>query len=116
MAMAENGESALLVKSGDKNVGILSERDILLHLAMCKSAVHSKPVSRAMHEVHEVDIDEDIQYALKLMANRQVRHLIVRRNDQIAGIISIGDLVKEHIDDQEGAIASLCHYITGMPD
>jgi CBS domain-containing protein len=115
-AMAENGESALLVRSGETNVGIISERDIVLHLATSNGDVYNKPVWRAMHEVHEVDADHDVQHALSLMTSRRVRHLIVRRDNQIAGIVSIGDLVKVRIDEQEGSITSLCHYITGTPD
>jgi CBS domain-containing protein len=116
-AMAENAESALLVRSNDgKNVGILSERDIVLHLATSNGDVYNKPVWRAMHEVHEIDAEQDVQCALNLMVNRRVRHLIVRRDGHIAGIVSIGDLVKVRIDEQEGSISSLCHYITGMPD
>jgi CBS domain-containing protein len=50
-----------------------------------------------------------------LMASRNVRHLIVRRRGEIIGLVSIGDLVKALIDEQEVVITSMDHYIRSAP-
>jgi CBS domain-containing protein len=116
LAMTRYGVSSLLVQSHEASVGILSERDIVRRLALAMGAVYDTPVWQAMHEISEVDSDQDIQHAMGLMTDRNVRHLIVREHGDIVGVISIGDLVKAYIDDQAGAITSLNHYITGVPD
>lgn len=114
--MARHGVGSLAVRSGGTIIGILSERDLVLRLASGAGAVIVMTVRDAMHEVHEIDWDDDIRHAMALMTDRQVRHLLVRREGMLVGIVSIGDLVKATIAEQEGAIASLQHYITGQPD
>ena len=111
--MAELGVSSLLVRSGDLNIGLLSERDVVLSLAKSVGDIYNMPVWQAMNEIHEVDADQNVQHALTLMTNRNTRHLIVRRNGEITGLVSIGDLVRSHIDDQEVVITSMDHYIRG---
>jgi len=114
--MDRHGVGSLAVRSAGAIIGILSERDLVLQLARGAGAVVATTVRDAMHELHEIDWDDDVHYAMTLMTNRQVRHLLVRRQGALAGIVSIGDLVKATIAEQEDAIASLHQYITGQPD
>jgi CBS domain-containing protein len=116
MAMNRYGVSSLLVQAEEVSVGILSERDIVCRLALAMGAVYHTPVWQAMHEISEVDSDQDVSHAMALMTDRKIRHLIVREHGDIVGVISIGDLVKAYIDEQAGAITSLGHYIIGVPD
>jgi CBS domain-containing protein len=111
-AMAINGISSLLVLSGDDPVGIIAEHDLVVRLAATARGVFTLPVWQAMHEAHEIDIDDDVVRALELMSQKHVRHLLVSRNGVLAGIVSIGDLVKIRIDEQQGAINNLSHIIT----
>ena len=116
LAMTCHGVSSLLVRSSEAHVGILAERDIMRRLALATADVYDTPVWQAMHEICDVDSGEDIHHAMDLMTNRQIRHLIVREHGDVVGVISIGDVVKAYIDEQDGAITSLNHYITGVPD
>lgn len=113
--MAKHGVGSLAVRSGDAIIGILSERDVILRLASVAGAAIAAPVREAMHTLQEADWDDDIRLAMTLMTNRQMRHLLVRREGALVGIVSIGDLVKATIDEQEGAIATLQQYITSQP-
>lgn len=114
--MAKHGIGSLAVRSAGAIIGILSERDLVLRLASGAGAVVATTVRDAMHELHEIDWDDDVRHAMTLMTDRQVRHLLVRRQGELVGIVSIGDLVKATIAEQEGAIATLHQYITGQPD
>lgn len=114
--MARQGIGSLAVRSGDSIIGILSERDVVLRLASHAGGVMAMAVRDAMHPIHTVEWDDDLRHAMSLMTDRQVRHLLVRRDGKTIGIVSIGDLVKATIADQEGAITRLHHYITGQPD
>ncbi len=113
--MARHGIGSLAVCSDGVIIGILSERDVVLRMASDAGAVINTPVREAMHTKQEVDWDDDIHTAMTLMTDRQVRHLLVRRQGVLVGIVSIGDLVKTTIAEQEGAIATLQQYITGQP-
>lgn len=114
--MTVHGVSSLLVRADQVYVGILSERDIVQRLAQTTGSICDTPVWQVMHEICDVDCDEDIQHAMGLMTDRRIRHLLVRDHGEPIGVISIGDLVKAYIDDREGAITSLSHYIAGIPD
>lgn len=115
-AMARHGIGSLAVRSGDTIIGILSERDVVLRLASDAGAVMALAARDAMHAIHTVDWQDDVRQAMTLMTDRQVRHLLVQREGTTVGVVSIGDLVKETIAEQEGEITRLHHYITGQPD
>jgi predicted transcriptional regulator len=110
--MAEKDVGALLVMDGEKLVGIFSERDyarkvILKH----KSSKHIAVREIMSSEVVSASPDLDCEQALALMTARHIRHLPVVENDQIVGVVSIGDLVKAVIDYHKQDNKALNQYI-----
>lgn len=112
-AMSSQGVGALAVRSNGTIIGLLSERDLVLRLARDGTRTATEPISDAMQPTVEIDIDEDLNTGLGLMTNRRRRHLLVRDGDRVAGMVSIGDLVKATLEEQAGTISSLHQYITG---
>ena len=112
--MAEKEVGALLVMDGTKTVGVISERD-------CLRKVFLKGRSAAEIEVKEIMTkrviyappDHSVEECMALMTDRRIRHLPVLENGRLMGVISIGDLVKAIIDEQQFIIDQLVHYITG---
>jgi CBS domain-containing protein len=112
--LAEKNIGALLVMDGGRLAGILSERDTARKMILQSLPADTTPVSQIM-TTHVITITPEytIQECMALMTDRRVRHLPVMEGDQLAGIISIGDVVKEIIADQEFTIQHLERYITG---
>ena len=96
---------ALLVKEGDKVAGIISERDYLRKVILKGRSSKATPVVSVTptHTVHE---------AMALMTQKRCRHLPVFKDEQLAGMLSIGDLVKAIIADQELQIQVLEDYVS----
>jgi predicted transcriptional regulator len=91
---------ALLVMSGDAIVGIISERDVVRALSQHGETLLSMHVKDIMvHRLITVSPDDSLDHAMKLMTHHHVRHLPVIRDRKLAGIISIGDVVKRRLDD-----------------
>jgi CBS domain-containing protein len=112
--MADKNVGALLVLDGDAITGILSERDyarkVILHGKSSKELQVSEIMSSKVYFVSPTDNVDD---CMALFTNKRVRHLPVLDNEQLVGIISIGDVVKAVIADQEFTIRHLENYITG---
>ena len=112
--MAERSVGALLVMQGNRLVGIVSERDyarkvILLGRASADTAVH-EIMSRELVTVSPLDTTD---HCMRLMTQRRIRHLPVIDQGELVGVLSIGDLVKAVIADQQLEIEQLQHYIAG---
>jgi len=93
---------ALVVARDDRVLGIISERDIVRAFAQYGESVASMPVKDIMtHGLITVAPGDDLNHVMRVMTRYRVRHLPVLRNDKLAGIISIGDVVKRRLDDLE---------------
>jgi CBS domain-containing protein len=94
---------AMVVSSDGRSVdGMVSERDVAYALAAHGSALTTLPVSRLTTKVVLVCSPEDsILHVMKLMTQRRIRHLPVKKGDQLVGIISIGDVLKHRLDELE---------------
>jgi CBS domain-containing protein len=112
--MAEKDVGALLVLEHDKVVGIFSERDYARRVILEGKSSKTAPVRDLMaRQVYSVGPDELIETCMKLMTDKHIRHLPVMENDQLIGIITIGDVVKKMISDQDFTIHQLEKFITG---
>ncbi|MFZ5668738.1 MAG: CBS domain-containing protein [Pseudomonadota bacterium] len=103
---------AMVVVDGDKVVGIVSERDIVRMVAEEGAAALNRPVEVCMtRDVVFATPGETVDSLLGRMTDRKIRHLPVMREGRLAGIISIGDLVKHKISEVEAEADGLKAYI-----
>lgn len=114
--MAEKNIGAVLVMEADKVVGILSERDYARKIILMGKASVDTPAKEIMtSRVMCVRPQETAEQCMALMTEKKVRHLPVLEGDRLAGIISIGDVVKATIAQKEFIIGQLEEYIRGTP-
>ena len=112
--LAERDVGALLVIQGEKLVGILSERDYARKVILQGKASMNTTVSEIMTaNVIAISPNRSVEEAMALMTERHIRHLPVVEDEQVVGLVSIGDLVKYIIADQEFMIEQLERYISG---
>ena len=112
--MAEHDIGAVLVCEGDQLAGIFTERDYARKVVLVGRASKDSPVSAIMTaNVVCVRPNSTVEECMGLMTERRVRHLPVIENGHLVGLISIGDLVKATIDEQEFTINQLKNYIAG---
>ena len=110
--MAQKDIGALLVTDAGRVVGILSERDYARKVILQGKSSHDIPVREIMTSgVVTVDPSKSVEDCMALMTQRRIRHLPVCEGDKLVGIVSIGDLVKEVIAEQEQTIRQLESYI-----
>jgi CBS domain-containing protein len=113
--LAEHRIGAVVVSGDGTSVdGIASERDIVRALARRGAAVMSEPVAAIYTaEVHTVTPGTSLEDVMRMMTERRVRHAPVVTDGRMGGIVSIGDVVKNRIDELETERAALTDYITG---
>jgi CBS domain-containing protein len=113
--MAEKNVGALLVMSGDRLLGVMTERDytrkVALHGKSSKDTRVREIISSSYIWASPFHTVED---CMRLMTNHRVRHLPVLEGHRVTGIVSIGDLVNWTINAQHEAINQLESYITGQ--
>lgn len=112
--MAERDIGAVVVKQGDKPIGLFSERDYARKLILVGRASKDTPVGEAMtqHVAYALP-SQTVEECMALMTDKHVRHLLVMEQGALLGLVSIGDMVKAIIDEQQFIIEQLEHYISG---
>ena len=112
--LSERNIGALLVIRGETLEGIVSERDYARKVILKGKASMKTPVREIMtSEVIAVEPKCTIEEGMALMTEKRLRHLPVVEGDKVVGMISIGDLVKAVIAEQQFVIEQLEHYISG---
>jgi CBS domain-containing protein len=113
--MAEKNIGALVVVEHGKIVGLVSERDYARKLVLMARSPKDTPLGEIMSSpVMYVRPDQTSDECMALMTQNRMRHLPVMDGGQLIGLISIGDLVKATISEQQFVIEQLEHYITGQ--
>ena len=114
-SMAEKHIGALLVMEGNTIVGILTERDYARKIALLGRSSLTTRVSEVMTKaVMYVNPSQTSEECMVLMTQNRLRHLPVVEDGELLGMISIGDLVKDIISQQQFIIDQLEHYISGQ--
>ncbi|MEQ8444683.1 MAG: CBS domain-containing protein [Pelagibacterium sp.] len=110
--LARHNIGAVVVVDNGKVEGIISERDVVRHLAGSAEGFRSKPVSTLMtREPKTCRKSDTVDSAMNIMSQGRFRHLPVVENGQLIGIISIGDVVKRKIEEAEQEAGALREYI-----
>jgi CBS domain-containing protein len=114
-ALRDRGVGALVVTpDGDEMVGIISERDVVRALASHGAGTLGRTVASAMtDEVITCDPTDSVEELMAMMTERRVRHVPVCDEGSLAGIISIGDVVKARLGQLEQENNQLYDYIQG---
>ncbi len=112
--MAVKDVGALLVMEGEHVAGIFTERDYARKIALMSRSSRDTLVREVMTgAVMYVRPDQTSEECMALMTENRIRHLPVMDGDRLFGLVSIGDLVKDIISEQQFTIQQLEHYITG---
>jgi CBS domain-containing protein len=112
--MAEKDIGALMVLDGDKLAGIFSERDYARKVILHGKASRETSVREIMtSKVVCVRPNNTVDECMALMTDKRIRHLPVVDDKRVIGVISIGDVVKEMLAEQQFIIEQLEHYIAG---
>lgn len=112
--MALRRAGALLVMSGPALDGIISERDYAREVILQGRASKDTQVKEIMtSRVYTVELTTSVDTALAIMTEKHIRHLPVVEGEDVVGVVSIGDLVKEVISEKQETIEQLENYIRG---
>ena len=105
--------AVVVIGAEDEIAGVLSERDVIRHIARSGAAALSMKVADAMtRDVITALPSERVDVCLERMTDRRIRHLPVMRDGALAGVVSIGDLVKWKIAEAEAEAESLKSYVS----
>jgi CBS domain-containing protein len=114
--MAQRDIGALLVMKDDKLCGIFSERDYARKVVLAGKASKDTPVSEVLTaKVLWVPPERTVEECMALMTDKHIRHLPVLEGERVVGMLSIGDVVRSLIWQQQFIIGELERYISGVP-
>ena len=112
--MSEKGIGALLVMEDGKLKGIFSERDYARKVILKGKSSKETPVGELMtKKVFYIDPQKTTNDCMAMMTAKRIRHVPVIEDNQVIGIVTIGDVVNQIISEQEVTINHLENYITG---
>lgn len=112
--MDEKGAGALLVMTGDKVNGILSERDCVRKVELQGRTSRGTKVDEIMtSDVITVQVTENLEDCMSTMLESNIRHLPVYEGTRLIGLLSVRDVLREMVDVQKSLIAQLERFITG---
>ena len=112
--MAPKNVGALLVVDNGKLIGIFSERDYARKVILKGKSSKATTVGELMtREVFKAGPKDTLQESMALMTAKHIRHMPVLKNDQLIGIVTLGDVVKQIISEQNFKINELEKYISG---
>ena len=110
----EKNIGALMVVDGDQVLGVFSERDYVRKIIIKGRSSKDTPIRDIMtSDIIHAELDATIDDCMSLMTEKHIRHLPIYADGKLTGMISIGDLVKAIIAEQQRTIEHLGHYITG---
>jgi CBS domain-containing protein len=113
--MCRSHVGALLVEENEQPIGIVSERDIMTRLVLERRDAATTTVAEIMtRDVLCIDPEHEPEEVMALMTERRVRHLPVVEGRRVVGIVSIGDLVRWAIRNQEFEVRILRDYVCGV--
>jgi len=112
--MSNRNTGALLVMDGKTVVGILSERDCVRKVELEGKTPKNTRVREIMtSKVITIEANEQLEVCMRLMLDRNIRHLPVYDGGKLLGLISVRDVLREVVEVQRSMISQLEHYITG---
>jgi CBS domain-containing protein len=112
--MAEKEIGALIVTDKGTVAGVLSERDYARQVILKGRASDSTAVREIMTSpVISAESRQQVQSCMELMSDKRIRHLPIIDDGELVGVISMGDIVKSVIAEQQHTIEQLEHYVTG---
>jgi CBS domain-containing protein len=112
--MADKNTGVVLVLENGKVAGILSERDCVRRLDLHGRAARDTQVKEIMtSKVLYVQAEQTLEECVAIMIDKNIRHLPVFEGEELVGLISARDALKEMVDEQKFTISQLEHYITG---
>ena len=112
--MSEKNIGAVMVTENDKLVGIFSERDYARKVVLNDKSSDSTRISEIMtSNVFTVKTTSSIDDCMKIMTDKNFRHLPVVDDEKLVGVISLGDAVRFVIEEQKNTIKNLENYISG---
>jgi len=113
-SMCERNIGAILVCRGKHAVGILSERDCIRRVMLDGRSPHEVRVADVMsRDVSSVTTRDSVNHCMQRMTDERLRHLPVIEQDEVVGIVSIGDVVRAVLSEQAQLISGLESYIHG---
>ncbi len=114
--LAARNVGALLVFETEKLIGMFSERDYARKVILQGRSARDTLVREIMTQiVASVSPEDTIDKCMALMTDKRVRHLPVMEGDKVVGLVSIGDVVKAIIAEEQSVIGQLENYIKGAP-